>query len=293
MGEDAIIKSVMFGGFDKEDVLKYIEKIQTEHLAEMEIMKQKQAETEKAWIRVKELEEQLAAESSRFSALTRLNDEYCEKIYALEEQQKELNKKFESMQEDCNRLKSVESQIGSLLLNAALYSDKITQKAKLAASGVTDDARQNIVSANEDVSRIGSDFSQAASTFSNDISAISSKIEDLSETLTSLAGRLSIENNGQEKLDKEQETFTDFFNNSENDKNTGSINEQPVSPATIDEDEPAYFSESTGYAPSAPESDDYTPDEAPQTAEEVQPEESNTQETAAEYAEDINPDEDE
>jgi len=261
VNEDILIKSVMFGGFNKEEVLKYIEKIQSEHLAQIEEMKHKQYETEQALLQVKELELQLEAEKKRFSALTKLNDEYCEKIYALEEQKKELNNKFESMQEDCGRMKSVETQIGSLLLNAALYSDKITQKAKQTANNVTENARQNIVSANEDVCRLGLDISQTASVFSKDISTISEKIKDLSETLSSLEKRLGIENETDEKEDASQETFSEFFNSGKSDVNiAGNTTEKSsfVKKQDSNEEESAYYSESTGYSPSTPEPDEYT-----------------------------------
>ena len=91
MSDNVIIKSAFFGGFNKEEVLKYIEKIQSEHIAEIDRFKQKDEEKEQAFQKIKELEGQIVSERSRFAALTALNDEYCERIYGLEEKQKDLN----------------------------------------------------------------------------------------------------------------------------------------------------------------------------------------------------------
>ncbi|MEI6578294.1 MAG: hypothetical protein WCN92_02380 [Eubacteriales bacterium] len=221
LNEDAFIKSVIWGGFNKEDVLKYIEKIQSEHIVEIDKIKQKNAETEKTFFQIKQLEEELAAERSRFAALTALNDEYCEKIYSLEDKQSVLNNKLENMQDDCNRIKNVESQIGTLLLDAVLYSDKMTQKAKQAAKSITDNAKQAIYSTNDDVSRLGTDISQIAGNFSTDISELIARIESLSFSLTSYASDLENEIDApQNKSNAEQETFAHFLSeyNNENDE---------------------------------------------------------------------------
>ncbi len=223
MSEDVFIKNVLFGGFNKEEVLKYIEKIQKEYAAEVDRIKQKDDQTDQLRLQVKQLEEQLASEHSRFAALASLNDEYCERIYSLEEQIKEQNKNFESIQEDCNRFKNLESQIGALLVDAVLYSDKMTAKAKQAATIITADAKQTLVATAEDVDILRTEITQISGDFQNDISLLVEKVENFSSRLASFAGRFEIESDAnQEKIDSEQEIFAHFIaqrdNNTTNDE---------------------------------------------------------------------------
>lgn len=223
MREDLLIKSVLFGGFDKKEVLALIEKIQSEHFDESENIKKKDEEIEAVKAKVAQFEDRLESERRRFTALAALNDEYCERIYNLEEQIKEQNTKFESIQDDCDRLKKVEAQIGALLVDAVLYSDKMTEKAKKAATSITSDAKQALVSTADDVGKLSVEIAQLSGDFKSDITALVEKVEILSNSLCTFTARLDTEfdADGEEPYDG-QEVFDHFI--SQYDKTT---HEQP------------------------------------------------------------------
>lgn len=221
MNEDILIKSVLFGGFDKNEVLEHIEKIQSEHYDESETIKQKDREIEALKEKSAQFEDQLASEHRRFSALASLNDEYCERIYNLEAQIKEQYAQFERIQDDCNRLKKVEGQIGALLVDAVLYSDKMTKKAKIAATNITVDAKNALVSTAESVNELSTKIIQVSNGFGDDITTLVKKIESLSTKLSFFADRFETEFDiSGEKVYDAQEVFDDFFaqyNNGEDD----------------------------------------------------------------------------
>ena len=183
MEEDVLIKSVLFGGFDKNEVLKYIEKIQSEHYDESETIKQKEQEIEILKEKVAQFEDNLASERKRFLDLAVLNDKYCEKIYNLEEQMKDQCLRFDSIQDDCNRLKKVEAQIGALLVDAVLYSDKMTEKAKTVATNITSDAKNALTSTAENVNELSAEIAQVSTGFSKDLMTLVKRVENLSANL--------------------------------------------------------------------------------------------------------------
>ena len=222
MNEDILIKSVLFGGFDKNDVLKHIEKIQSEHYDESETIKQKDEEIEALKEKAAQFEDKLASEQRRFSALAALNDEYCERIYNLEEQIKEQCTRFDHIQEDCNRLKKVEAQIGALLVDAVLYSDKMTEKAKTVATNITTDAKNALVSTAQSVNELSLEIVQISSGFGHDITALVEKVESLSASLSFFADRFESECDiSREKAYDTQEVFEHFFAHGDNvDKET-------------------------------------------------------------------------
>jgi len=211
MKEDLMIKSVLLGGFDKKEVLALIERIQSEHFDESENLKKKDEEIEAVKAKIAQYEDRLESERKRFSALAALNDEYCERIYNLEEQIKEQNLKFENIQEDCDRLKKVESQIGALLVDAVLYSDKMTEKAKNAATSITSDAKQALVSTAEDVGKLSVEIAQISVDFKSDITALVEKVEILSNSLSVFSARLEMDfDAGREEPYDGQEVFDHF-----------------------------------------------------------------------------------
>ena len=94
-----------------------------------------------------------------------LSEEYAKKIFALEDEVNSLNEKLNSVEVGCERAKDVEGQIGALVLDALLYSDKIIRSAKASAKGISNQTRQTIEEAASGVDEIGEDISQMSDNF--------------------------------------------------------------------------------------------------------------------------------
>ena len=115
-----------------------------------------------------------------------------------------LNEKLNSVEVGCERAKDVEGQIGALVLDALLYSDKIIRSAKASAKGISNQTRQTIEEAASGVDEIGEDISQMSDNFGVVVASLVSKINSLSSNLNSVADKLDTQD---EEIDEHQFTF--------------------------------------------------------------------------------------
>lgn len=214
MSADMIFRNALFGGFHKEDVLKYIESMQREFVEQLQAAGQEDTQNAESAEHIRTLEEQLASQEKRFSALAELNDEYCRQIYLLEEQVAGFARRFDSVEEECSRLKKVEAQIGALLVDAVVFSDRVTQKAQQAAQEVSEQAKKTIEETAQDVGHISRDIAEISADFSRDVAKLVERIETLSDSLTSFVSKFDRESCNPEDAEKpyaHQESFAEFF----------------------------------------------------------------------------------
>lgn len=133
MAKDVLFKTMTFGGFNKEDVLEYIRAQQTQLTDTQKKLKETEENAAAASKRTRELETLLSEQQTRAEEYFALSEEYAKKIFALEDEVNSLNEKLNSVEVGCERAKDVEGQIGALVLDALLYSDKIIRSAKASA----------------------------------------------------------------------------------------------------------------------------------------------------------------
>ena len=154
--------------------------------------------------RTRELETLLSEQQTRAEEYFALSEEYAKKIFTLEDEVNALNEKLNSVEVGCERAKDVEGQIGALVLDALLYSDKIIRSAKASAKGISNQTRQTIEEAANGVDEIGEDISQMSDNFGVVVASLVSKINSLSSNLNSVADKLDVQD---EEIDEHQFTF--------------------------------------------------------------------------------------
>ena len=182
MAKDVLFKTMTFGGFNKEDVLEYIRAQQTQLTDTQRKLKETEENAAAASKRTRELETLLSEQQTRAEEYFALSEEYAKKIFALEDEVNALNEKLNSVEVGCERAKDVEGQIGALVLDALLYSDKIIRSAKASAK----------------------DISQMSDNFGVVVASLVSKINSLSSNLNSVADKLDVQD---EEIDEHQFTF--------------------------------------------------------------------------------------
>ena len=195
MAKDVLFKTMTFGGFNKEDVLEYIRAQQTQLTDTQRKLKETEENAAAASKRTRELETLLSEQQTRAEEYFALSEEYAKKIFTLEDEVNALNEKLNSVEVGCERAKDVEGQIGALVLDALLYSDKIIRSAKASAKGISNQTRQTIEEAASGVDEIGEDISQMS---------LVAKIKSLSSNLNSVADKLDVQD---EEIDEHQFTF--------------------------------------------------------------------------------------
>ena len=204
MAKDVLFKTMTFGGFNKEDVLEYIRAQQTQLTDTQKKLKETEETAAAASKRTRELETLLSEQQTRAEEYFALSEEYAKKIFALEDEVNSLNEKLNSVEVGCERAKDVEGQIGALVLDALLYSDKIIRSAKASAKGISNQTRQTIEEAASGVDEIGEDISQMSDNFGVVVASLVSKINSLSSNLNSVADKLDVQD---EEIDEHQFTF--------------------------------------------------------------------------------------
>ena len=204
MAKDVLFKTMTFGGFNKEDVLEYIRAQQTQLTDTQKKLKETEESAASAIKRTKELETLLSEQQTRVEEYSALSEEYAKKIFALEDEVNSLNEKLNSVEVGCERAKDVDGQIGALVLDALLYSDKIIRSAKASAKGISNQTKQTIEEAASGVDEIGEDISQMSDNFGVVVASLISKINSLSTNLSSVADKLDSQ---EDEIDEHQFTF--------------------------------------------------------------------------------------
>jgi len=205
MNKEAQFRNAVVGGFNKADVLSYIETLQTEALTSRQKVDQQDTLVPQLRRQVQELEEELAAQRVQNREFNRVNEDYVRRILALSQEKDDLETRMKNLEADCEKLKDVEGQVGALILDALLYSEKIIQHAKDASRAVAVDAKATIRSSAQEVDSLGGDIGKMSLEFSDTLSALASKINALSGDLSNVADQLDM----QDEADEEQFQFDD------------------------------------------------------------------------------------
>lgn len=189
MNSDRILKKSVFGGFKREDVLSYIEKLQSENVALADELREKSAECAGS------------VSGDDFSALKSENEELKEKIRSLNErlealgrEKEELEAKLSQPSEQINRSGydafSGESS-GVLIQEAMKYSDTLVSGAKQTASKALETAGGSIDSAAADIRAAGERVRTAQVNLDFSLNAVKKSVDELIENLGSISEKIN------------------------------------------------------------------------------------------------------
>ena len=145
--EFTVMKTALFGGFKKSDVLNLIEQLQTETADVKESLDVKREEVLELKNKINELQDKL-------DELTNLGDRLAEKEKEVEElkekleaallENKQLSEKSVEYDEKSEKLRRAEKQIGAAYIDARRYSDDLVENAKSKAKDIGAFASQDI-----------------------------------------------------------------------------------------------------------------------------------------------------
>lgn len=199
--EFTVMKTSLFGGFKKSDVLALIEQLQTETAEANTSLNEKLEESLELKNKIEELElkleeltvvnEKLAEKEKEVSELTQRLDE------ALLEN-KQLSEKSFEFDEKSEKLRRAEKQIGAAYIDARRYSDDLVENAKSKAKDIGAFASQDIKreaseieSLLKDVDAISRKFNSSIEQLHKDVYALSSKLNSSASNLLNLHTDLS------------------------------------------------------------------------------------------------------
>lgn len=194
--EKNVMKTSIFGGFKKSDVISYIENLQNEAAditAELDKKKRESLELRK---QIDELEDRLQ-ELSKVSSELQEKDvkikDLEDKLDASNKESAQLRDRVFEYQDKSERLARAEKQIGAAYIDARRYSDEIIDNAKAKAKDVGALASQDVKhQANEieqllrDVDAVSKKFNSSLEQLHKDVYALSTKLNNSASNLLNL-----------------------------------------------------------------------------------------------------------
>ena len=199
--EFTVMKTALFGGFKKSDVLALIEQLQAETAETKESLDAKREEALELKNKIEELQEKLEELTVVNEKLNEKEKEVAELNQKLEEallENKQLSEKSVEFDEKSEKLRRAEKQIGAAYIDARRYSDDLVENAKSKAKDIGAFASQDIKreaaeieSLLKDVDVISRKFNSSIEQLHKDVYALSSKLNSSASNLLNLHTDLS------------------------------------------------------------------------------------------------------
>ncbi|MBE6803906.1 MAG: hypothetical protein E7528_03270 [Ruminococcaceae bacterium] len=194
--EFTVMKTTLFGGFKKSDVLAYVEQLQTETADIKSMLDTKREESLELKRKIDELEVKL-------ENLTQVNEKLSEKEKEVSEltvklelalaENKKYSEQIADFDEKSEKLRRAEKQIGAAYIDARRYSDDLVDNAKAKAKDIGAIASQDVKrEANEieqllkDVDAISKKFNSSLEQLHKDVYALGTKLNTSASTLLNL-----------------------------------------------------------------------------------------------------------
>ncbi|MCR4925607.1 MAG: hypothetical protein K5917_04885 [Clostridiales bacterium] len=189
MKKDHIFKKSVFGGFNRKDVLQYIDEIKKETVAEKEVSKALVEKCDALTSTIDGLETEISNANSRETKLLNDLSDKTDEIIALEKKIAELEGKIETLEENSEKYKMVESQVGSMIVDARCYSDKVIENAK-----------EKVGEISAEYCEIADDISKEIDDMSGDLHSVSDKVSSVINTVVDKLSKLTNHLKSAEKL---------------------------------------------------------------------------------------------
>ncbi|MCD7775679.1 MAG: hypothetical protein LUH40_08875 [Clostridiales bacterium] len=176
MPADVIFRTKAFGGFNKEDVINYIEKLTTENAAVKQSLSKKDGEIASLKEENARLEKELNDEKKRSE------DAYIEcedKIAAMRENCQNEIDRIKAEAEESNTMQTAEEKVGAAMIDVRRYADMLIQETCDKIDTISDNADEATAKA---LSRI-LDISSGIQTFSDKLNGILKDILDENDNI--------------------------------------------------------------------------------------------------------------
>ena len=191
-----VMKTSIFGGFKKSDVLTYIEKLQAETADVKEQLDNKRNESLELKNKINELEfriENLCTVSEKLEEKEKEVNELSVKLELALKENAQYAEMIRNFEEKSDKLKRAEKQIGAAYIDARRYSDELVDNAKSKAKDIGAIASQDVKrEANEieqllkDVDAISRKFNSSLEQLHKDVYALGNKLNNSASSLLNL-----------------------------------------------------------------------------------------------------------
>ncbi|MDR1409222.1 MAG: hypothetical protein LBJ12_02905 [Oscillospiraceae bacterium] len=190
MAQESHFRAALFGGFQKSDVLAYIENLQNQVLTLQGEQQQRSREVPAMRAQIQALTVELEQARAREHSFFDNEEELKRQISVIEQDRDDLRNQFHQAKAGQDRVKDVEGQVGTLILDALLYSEKIIARAKETAQIIATRAQNNMHNSAAEVDGLGEDMTRISQDFSESITQLVGRIRGVSADLSGMAEKL-------------------------------------------------------------------------------------------------------
>ncbi len=194
MNSDAkIMKTALFGGFKKTDVLSYIEQLQKETADIKEQLDTKRQEA-------MELKNLTMSLEDKLDSLNKVNEQLREremqiaeltaKLSASEAENTQYRERIKTLDEKSDRLRRAEKQIGAAYIDARRYSDELVDNAKNKAKDIGAIASQDVKREASEIEQLLKDVDAISRKFNSSLEQLHKDVYALGTKLNSSAAEL-------------------------------------------------------------------------------------------------------
>ena len=194
--EFTVMKTALFGGFKKSDVLAYVEQLQTETAEVKDALDAKREESLELKRKIDELEiklDNLMQVSDKLNEKEKEVSDLTVKLELALAENKKYGEKIADYDEKSEKLRRAEKQIGAAYIDARRYSDDLIDSAKATVKDNGAIASQDVKrEANEiemllkDVDAISKKFNSSLELLHKDVYALGTKLNTSASTLLNL-----------------------------------------------------------------------------------------------------------
>lgn len=194
--EFAVMKTTLFGGFKKSDVLAYVEQLQTETADIKSMLDTKREESLELKRKIDELEiklDNLSAVNEKLAEKEKEASDLAVKLELALQENKQFSEKIAEYDEKSEKLRRAENQIGAAYIDARRYSDDLVDNAKAKAKDIGAIASQDVKNqANEieqllkDVDAISRKFNSSLEQLHKDVYALGTKLNSSASSLLNI-----------------------------------------------------------------------------------------------------------
>lgn len=188
MDNDRILKKSIFGGFNKSDVLGYIEKLQHENTALADELHAKSEECADLKS-VQNEAEVLKRQNSELAVIKSALSAKAEQVRSLEAELATMNEKYAELESKCEAMTGTGNN--ALIQNAMRYSDSLVSSAKETADRVIADAGLSLNSAKGEIRAAGKAVSDAGAGLNSSFDALNLSVENLVNSLGKYSEKLT------------------------------------------------------------------------------------------------------
>lgn len=191
--EKAIMKTAVFGGFKKSDVLAYIENLQNNAADLNSELDRKRTEALELRQKIDELEEKvsdIAKISKVLEEKEALISELNSKLENANNESAQYRERLFEYQDKSERLSRAEKQIGAAYIDARRYSDEIIDNAKSKAKDIGALASQDVKHQANDIEQLLRDVDAVSKKFNSSLEQLHKDVYALSTKLNNSASNL-------------------------------------------------------------------------------------------------------